>query len=326
MPDGRPVERIALAGGDLSAQVLTYGAIVQDIHLAPVGHSLILGFEDIGAYIRDDAHIGAVVGRVANRIAQGRMEIDGQLYPLDCNQGGRHTLHGGAEGASRQLWRIEDAGPRHVALALHLPDGHMGFPGAVDLGARYEILDGGVFEITLDSRPAKRGVCNLAPHLYFNLDGGGDAREHILRIPAEHVLPTSDEGIPTGEVLPVDKTPWDFRMAKTVGEGGIRYDHNFCLSETRRPLSMAAHLRGGGFGISMVLETTEPGLQVYDGVGLSEPYSGLALEPQGWPDAPNHARFPSILVPPGETLRQATRMTFSTGRRSSDRRAYHGAK
>ena len=312
LPDGRPVERVAISGGSLSAQILTFGAIVQGIRLAPFAHSLVLGFDDLGRYLSDAAYIGAVVGRVANRIGRGRLSIGNSLYQIDRNEGGINTLHGGADGVARKLWRVEDHGSSHVTLGLHLPDGHMGFPGAIDLSARYAISDGGVFEITLGARTDSLTVCNLAPHLYFNLDGGGDARDHMLRVDARHFLPTMPDGIPTGERCAVAGTPWDFRAARTLRGGA--YDHNFCLAGIRRTMTPAARLSGATSGISMALETTEPGLQVYDGAGLDAAWSGVALEPQSWPDAPNQSRFPSISLHPGESLRQSTRLTFAGGR------------
>lgn len=310
LPDGRPIKRIALSDGALSVHILTYGAIVQDIRLAPFDHSLILGFASGAAYLTDPAYIGAVVGRVANRIAGGQVHLGGQRYILDRNEGA-HTLHGGAQGTSRLLWRILDHSPRHVALGLFLPDGHMGFPGALEIVARYGVC-GGALEMSFEATAQDdMTLCNLAPHLYFTLDGQGDIRDHRLSINAATYLPTAPDGIPTGARQAVAGTPWDFRQPRRIGAGGVAYDHTFCLANARRTRTPALTLQAPRSGITMLLETTEPGVQVYDGAGLTTPHSGLALEPQGWPDAPNHSGFPSITLLPGASMHQKTRLVFT---------------
>jgi len=309
MPDGRPIERITLSGGGLTAHILTYGAIVQGIRLAPFDHSLVLGLPDATAYLTDGAYLGAVVGRVANRLAGGVITVDGHRHVLDRNEGA-HTLHGGAGGTAQMLWHVVARGADHVTLGLTLPDGHMGFPGAVDLRTRYSVAAGGVLDIAFEARAHAPTLCNLAPHLYFNLDGQGDARGHVMSVAAAHFLPTDVENIPTGARRDVANTAWDFRTPRSLHEAGGSYDHNFCLSPARRPLSPALTLRGPQSGITLSLSTTEPGVQVYDGGGLSDAHSGIALEPQGWPDAPNHAEFPSISLMPGVALKQVTRLQF----------------
>ncbi len=306
MPDGRAIERLVLSDGGLSMAVLTYGAIVQSLHLAPYAHSLVLGLDAADAYLDDDAYLGAVVGRVANRIAGGRFALDGETHRLDRNEGA-HTLHGGAGGTAHLLWTVAEHGPAHALLRLDLADGHMGFPGAVSLQVRYAVSEARV-EIAFSATAAARTVCNLAPHLYFNLDGAGDARDHRLEIVADAYLPTDDETIPTGERRAVEGTPFDFRKGRTMRAGGAAYDHNFCLAEARRDLTRAVTLHGPRSGLSMTLETTEPGVQVYDGAGVG--HAGLALEPQGWPDAPNRPDFPPVTLDPGETLHQTSRLTF----------------
>ena len=313
LPDGRRVEAIALAGGGLRARVLTLGAIVQDLRLDGVAHPLVLGCRTPEDYLGRGRYLGAIVGRYANRISGARVVLDGQSHALDANFLGRHTLHGGREGADTLLWRIETLKPASVTLSLSLPDGHMGFPGRLDISAGIALTDR-TLRVTLSARTDKATPCSLTHHGYFDLDGQGDIRGHRLRIAAEHYLPVDAQSIPDGRVLPVAGTHLDFRADRTVGEAG-RLDHNFCLSQAPVPLRPVAWLAGRS-GLGLEVRTTCCGLQVYDGAhfdgmaGLDgrryAAHAGIALEAQHWPDAPNRPGFPDAILRPGELWQSVT--------------------
>lgn len=311
LPNGEDVQRITIGDDDFRVSVLTYGATMQSIHLADVPFSLCLGFNSLQDYLSRGAYVGAIVGRVANRISGGRSEIDSKTYDFNRNENGKHTLHGGPQSLSHRNWTVSAQHPNAVVLKTTLPSGENGFPGTLDVTASYEITNAGSLDITLAAQTDQPTLCNLAPHPYFNLNGGGDAREQRLAVNADSFTTTDDEKIPTGELASVAGTAWDHRTEKRMLDSGLAYDHNFCLSKKREALRPVARLTGTESGISMEIETTEPGLQVYDGAGLARPYSGIALEPQCWPDAPNHAGFPSILLRPDETSRQVTRLKFT---------------
>lgn len=310
MPDDEAVARVTIGDERLSASIIGYGAALQSVRLSGATHSLCIGYPSLDQYRTRGGMAGAIVGRVANRIGDGRAVIEGVEHRFDRNEGGRHTLHGGSTGLATRVWRVEDAGERFVSFVVEDPDGANGFPGTLTARARYEIAPGGILRLTLEATTDAPTLCNLAPHPYFNLDGEGDARRQSLWIDAETMLAVDDAKIPTGARLPVSGTPLDHRQARPMIEGGAAYDHNYCLSDNRVALRPVARLTGAQSGITMEVRTTEPGLQVYDGAGLNTPYAGIALEPQAWPDAPNYQGFPSILLTPGTVSRQVTEFAF----------------
>jgi aldose 1-epimerase len=317
-PDG-PVRRLTLSAGDLTVKVLTLGAILNDVRLRG-GPGLTLGADRLEPYLGPMGFFGAVVGPVANRIAGAEVEIAGRRYPLVANEGGRTTLHGGPKGTHARLWTVTDAGPDHVTMTLDLPDGAEGYPGNRHLTARFRVLAPAMLEMELTATTDAPTLMNLANHSYWNLGPVPDLAGHRLQVAADRYTPVDAHLIPTG-VAPVDGTPFDFRAGAPVGPGAATgLDHNFCLADMRGPLRLAARLTGPT-GVSMTVETTEPGLQVYDAARQSpvdghdgRPYAahaGVAIEAQAWPDAPHQPDFPSIALTPGETYRQVTRWTFA---------------
>ncbi len=321
LPDGQPVQRISISGGGLTAQVLTYGATVQDLRLDGVTHPLVLGSPTLRPYLTDFRYFGAIVGRFANRIGGGQFSLGGMTYALDRNDGGVQTLHGGVAGAGQMVWQIGVVTANSVSLQSTMADGHMGFPGQMVVQARYSLPGPGILQIDIQAQTDAPSPCSFAHHGYFNLEGAGPVTDHVLQIDAEHYLPVDATLIPTGQIAPVSQTPFDFRVRRAVGDAG--YDHNFCLSDTAQPLHRVARLQAATSGLSLTLATTEPGLQVYDGAkipvrGLAGldgrtygPKAGIALETQSWPDAPNRRDFPDCILRPGETYATTTQYQFN---------------
>lgn len=326
---GETVERVTLKGGGLTAKVITWGAVVQDLRLEGHDAPLILGFDRFEDYPAHSPYFGAIAGRYANRIRDGRFSIDGVEWQADTNFLGKHLLHGGAEGIGKRVWSIAALGDDFVTLTLRDPDGAMGFPGNLDIACTYRLADRGRLIVELYAETDAPTLCNLAHHSYFNLDdgGAGDCLDHKVMIEAEAYLPVDAELIPTGDVLVVKGSPFDFREPRAIrflSEGRpFAYDHNFCLSAGQTELRRAARVEGARSGVAMEVWTTEPGLQFYSGEKVSRPipglegrhydsFAGFAMEPQIWPDAPNHRHFPQATLRPGESYRQISEYRFES--------------
>ncbi|WP_435139143.1 aldose epimerase family protein [Pseudopelagicola sp. nBUS_19] len=321
LPNGDLVNRVRLTGGGLTANVLTYGAILQDLRLEGHGAPLVLGLLDLEAYFKHSPYFGATAGRCANRIRGGHLELDGTTYQLNRNFLGKHCLHGGQESMGKQLWRLEECQSDKVEMSITLADGHMGFPGKLHARLIYSLLPDGVFDIQLLATCDSLTLCNLAHHSYWTLDDSGTVREHVMQIDAQSYLPVDKELIPTGEVALVADTQFDFRNGAMV-KAASALDHNFCISNSPQSIRKVASLKSLRSGIELVIRTTEPGLQVYSGervdvpvAGLSgEPmgaFAGIAIEPQRWPDANHHPKFAQATLKVGEAYRQHTQFKIS---------------
>jgi aldose 1-epimerase len=316
LPDNRDVHAIDLAGGSMTARVLTLGAIVQDLRMAGIDHPLVLGCPDIADYLNRGMYIGALVGRCANRIAGAQINVDGQAYDLDANFRARHTLHGGRHGTAARIWQIKDQQDDHVILGLTLPDGHMGFPGRLSITARIALEHGGLV-IDISATTDAATPCNIVHHGYFDLDGQGEISRHRLQIDADRYLPVNDDLIPLGRPAKVSGTGFDFRQSRLVGDMAV--DHNFCLNDGTG-IRQVARLQGES-GLSMVVETDASGLQVYNGVHFSGinglqgrvygPRAGVALETQAWPDAVGRPDFPDVILRPDRTYHHHMAYRFS---------------
>ena len=316
--DGRKVQAIDLVSSARRARVLTYGASLQDLRLAGTPWPLTLGSDLLAAYEGPLRYAGAVVGPVANRIGGGVAVIGGRLCSFDLNEP-RATLHGGATGTSAQVWRIAEASDSAATLTLDLPDGLGGFPGNRHLRAIYA-LEGNALTLTLEATSDAPTLLNLAPHSYWSLDGRSTTEGQILTVAAEGYTPTDADKLPTGAVANVAGTLFDLRGGVSL-QPVARYDINLCLGGQSGLLRKVAQLQGLS-GVTLTLETTAPGMQVYDGAGLDSghfpgltgqaygPFAGIALEPQLWPDAVHHPGFPSHLFENGETFRQVTRYSI----------------
>lgn len=316
-PDGTTVQRARIERDGLSAHLLTFGATLQELNPPGAGSSVVLGYPDLPPYLTNRHHLGSTVGRYANRIANGRAVLDGREITLDRNFLGKHILHGGTNGSSHRNWAVLSHAENEIVFGDTLPDGHMGFPGRLEISARFTIEDGRTLEFAVEARADAPTFCGFTLHNYFNLDGGADIRDHRLRISADRYVPVDEEGIPTGGTAPVSGTPFDFTRARTLadGDGCVVLDHNFCLGNQGRKPVCAAVLESIRSGRKVGIRTTEPGLQVYTGSGITgdtrhKAFAGVALEPQHWPDAPNNMDFPSPVLLPGETYRHVSRFSF----------------
>lgn len=319
MPDGQTVRQITLYGGGLSAQVLTYGAVLRDLRLEGHDDPLVLGFEAFAPYIDHPGYFGATVGRCANRIGAGRFTLNGRAYQLEQNNGENH-LHGGTGGSGNRNWDIAYHSQGSVTLALSSADGEMGYPGTLHIQLTISLLQGGVLDLKMSASSTAPTLCNLAHHSYFNL-GGADILSHHLRIAADHYLPVDAGLIPTGQVAETTGTSYDFRepvLLATACKAAI--DHNFCLSHVPQPLRPVATLSAGD--IQMQINTDQPGLQIYDTGRMNVPvpglsgrlygaYAGIAMEPQMWPDAINNPDWAQPVLNPGDIYTQHSQFVFT---------------
>lgn len=322
MPDGRAVGRVTLTGGGLTARLLCFGSVLQDLRLEGHAPPLVLGFETFDDYLAHSPYFGATVGRCANRIANAAFRLQGTAYRVDPNFVGRHHLHGGSAGIGTRLWTLSEWSETAAEFTITLADGEMGYPGRMRASVRYALMPGGVLDVRMTARTDAPTLCNLAHHSYFNLSGEADILGHRLSVDAAQYLPVDADLIPRGEIAPVGGTPFDFRRSTLLRDacGAARIDHNLCLSRERRAIRDVATLSSGG--VTMTIRTTEPGLQVYDAATLDIPapglggrrmaaHAGLALEPQVWPDAIHHPDWPQPILHPGETYVQHTQFVLT---------------
>ncbi len=326
LADGRRVEAWDLGRpGGLRARILTYGARIAgiDVPAASGPRRVTLDRPTLDAYEADAAYLGAVVGRVGNRIGGARFPLDGREIHVSANDG-RNMLHGGEIGFDRAVWRAAAQGDA-VRLTHVSPDGDMGFPGTLTAHVTYAV-QGDALVIDYEATTDAPTVLALTNHAYFNLDGSPDVLGHSVAIAAERFTPADPTQIPTGELRPVAGTPFDFRSPQPVGarinddDEQLRlakgYDQNYVLADASRaePLH-AARVSAGG--LAMEVLTTEPGLQFYSGNFLPKAglplRAALCLETQHFPDAPNHPGFPSIVLRPGQVRRSRTIYRFSAG-------------
>jgi aldose 1-epimerase len=318
--DGQPIHLYTLrnsAGNE--ASVSTLGAtLTQWTSPDRGGHiaSVVLGYKTPGPYLSDSLpYFGPVVGRYANRIGGGRFVLDGKEYQLSQNEGENH-LHGGFSGLDKKVWDAQSDGE---ALVLHCvsEDGEEGYPGTLDVIARFDLSADNTLTISYSATTDQPTVVNLTLHPWFNLSGivGSAILDHELQICAAHYTPVGQGLIPTGHIAPVDGTPYDFRGARLLAEalpmlpnGGL--DHNFILDGGQSALASLYHRESDRL---LEIRTTEPGLQVYTAQGLdgsihSEDgaplprYGAVVLEPQHFPDSPNHPQFPGTVLRPGEVF------------------------
>lgn len=295
---------------------------------------VVLGYKDLMSYFNDGPCAGKIPGRYANRIAAGHFVLDGKDYTLPVNNGPNH-LHGGPEGFQNKVWdsRVENDG---VEFMYYSEDGEMGYPGAVQVVARYQWSEENDLELTMVAKSDAPTVINLTNHTYFNLngEGNGDILSHQLRLNASEYLPTDQTLIPLGESQPVAGTPMDFVNAKAIGRDikadfpalnyGKGYDNCWVIDGAQEDqIQLAAQLYSEESGRQLEVFTTQPGVQVYTGNWLEgcpcgkcgrsyHDYEGVAIECQNFPDSPNKESYPSPVLRPEQVYKQAIIFAFST--------------
>ena len=285
-------QTVTLASDDLTATISSFGARLQKLHYQG-GPNLVLHSDD-PAWI--DSYAGALVGPIANRVHRGQVTIAGKRHQMPCNEAGINGLHSGPDGLDRQVWEVVEQDAQSVHLRCALSDSAGGLPGDRSFDVTYS-LAGATLRLEISATTDTATPISIAHHPYWCL---GSARDHRIRINADTYLPVNTQNIPTGNIVPVAATSFDHRQARALDPAT---DHNFCLANAPRPAPAPAATLYGTEGLTLDIETTEPGLQVYAGAYLPTlpeteiaPFAGIALEPQGWPDAVNQTQFPSIIA------------------------------
>ena len=335
LPDGRVVEAVTLTNAHgVAARIIALGASVQSL-IAPdrqgTRTNIALGYADLSGYLRDPQYFGATVGRYANRLMLGRFTLDGKAYQLTTNDG-QNTLHGGKKGFDKVLWTVLSvkSGPAaSVTLRYESPDGEEGFPGALSVTAEYILNETSELSVEYHATTSRPTIVNITNHTYFNLSGEGSSNGvlgHLLMIPAQEFTPVDATLIPTGEFRPVAGTALDFRQPKLIGRDirdasdpqlifGRGYDHNWVLSRVAVAVPrLVARVEDPLSGRILEILSDQPGLQFYSGNFLNSTVVGgagrlyrqgdaFALEPQLFPDTPNHPEFGSARLAPGQTYR-----------------------
>lgn len=324
--DGVEVERYTLNNANgLTATVMTYGATLLGVETPDRNgkyENITLHLDSLAEYLAGHPCFGSICGRYANRIAKGKFTLDGVDYHLVTN-GGPHHIHGGRVGFDKVVWKAEPLEkPEAVGVQLTYtsPDGEEGYPGTLKATVIYALTADDELRIEYAAQTDKPTVLNLTNHAYWNLAGKGDVLEHELTLVADRYLPADATVLPTGEIVPVRGTPWDFTKPKPIGsridkvEGG--YDHCYAINQAKPgELTLCAKVVEPKTGRTMEVWTTEPGVQLYTANSMRmkrsggrwyDKHDGFCLEAQHYPDSPNRAEFPSTVLRPGQTYRQTT--------------------
>lgn len=338
--DGQPVQLFTLRNDKgAEATITNYGGIVVTL-LVPDKDGkkvdVVMGYDNVEGYVAKTPYFGALIGRYGNRIAKGQFALEGQTYQLPLNDGA-NTLHGGTKGFDKVVWQgkpVESKKGAALELTYHSKDGEQGYPGNLDVVATYTLTEDNALRLDFTAKTDKPTVVNLTHHSYFNLSGGGTILDHVLKINADKTTPVDKGLIPTGEIVPVKGTPFDFRKPTAIGariddpdtvlQYGPGYDHNWVVNQ-KKPGELCQHavVRSPKTGIVMEVLSTEPAVQFYAGNFLDgtitgkygqvyQKRSGFCLEPQHFPDSPNHANFPNTVLRPGETYTNTIIYKFST--------------
>nr|WP_272211364.1 aldose epimerase family protein [Marinicella sp. W31]MDC2877255.1 galactose mutarotase [Marinicella sp. W31] len=333
--DGRAVDVYRLKGGDTEIEVMTYGAILRRV-MRPdrdgkVG-DIAIGYDNPADYVEKPGNAGAICGRLSNRLAFGKFSLDSVDYQLPTNSGPHH-LHGGLPGFGKRFWEAEpDPVKNAVTFRMPSPEGDQGYPGKLDASVTYRVGDDGALELTMEAVTDRATIVNIIYHGYWNLAGhdSGSVEGQLLRLLCDRYTAVTEDKIPTGEIIEVAGTPYDFTQMHPIGDRisetwpGIGYDHNLCVAGFDGAMRLVAEAQDPKSGRGFQLRTNQPGVQFYTaghyqaqptagkGGALYREFSGFALETQAFPDSPNHPNFPSVVLRPGETYRHMMRFDFTT--------------
>jgi aldose 1-epimerase len=339
LADGTPMSLYTLKNSNgATMKVINYGGIITSLTVPDRAGKLgdiVLGYDSLEGYLTSSPYFGALIGRYGNRIAKGKFSLDGKQYSLAVNNGANH-LHGGIKGFDKVMWNIQREDVEDgVAIRLsYLSKGmEEGYPGNLQADVIYNLTDKNELIITYKATTDKKTIVNLTQHTYFNLSGGSrDILSHELVLNADRFLPVDNTLIPTGELKPVEGTPFDFRKPEAIGSRikdndqqlkfGNGYDHCWVLNPAKDGLTKAAVLYDSSSGREVTVYTSEPGIQFYSGNFLDGTLtgknktvynfrSGLCLETQHFPDSPNQKKFPSVELNPGQVYHSETVYKFS---------------
>jgi aldose 1-epimerase len=339
--DGKAVDLFTLRNSKgVEVQIMNYGGIVTSFK-APDRNGkmgdVVLGYDNLAGYLKASPFFGALVGRYGNRIAGAKFTLNGKEYKLAPNNNG-NALHGGLKGFDKVVWDAKTAAtPNGPSLELHYvsKDGEEGYPGTLSVAAVYTLTENNGLRLDYTASTDKDTVVNLTQHSYFNLAGKGDVLNHEVMIDADRFLPVDSGLIPTGELRPVQGTPFDFRKPTAIGarinqddeqlKFGKGYDLNWVINRKSNELKLVARVQEPTTGRILEVLSTQPGLQFYTGNHLDgsitgkggwvyKARSGFCMEPQHFPDSPNHPEFPSVVLKPGETYRQTIEYRLSAGK------------
>ena len=340
MPDSTVVEKYTLKNNNgVEMEVITFGGRITSLKVPNKNGKLenvVLGFNNLEDYLRpDDPYFGALIGRYGNRIAKGKFSLNGEEYTLATNNGANH-LHGGVIGFDRVVWEVtpmeSENGPS-LKLKYLSKDGEEGYPGNLKVTVVYTLTDENNLEVSYEATTDKTTIVNLTQHAYFNLSGdfSKPILDHEITINADNYVPVDDTLIPTGELVTVTNTPFDFRTAKSIGRDienkndqlvkGKGFDHCWVLNEQDKGIRWAASAFQPESGRLLEIYTDEPGIQFYTGNfldgtlpmpngGTYAQRTGFCLETQHYPDSPNQKDFPSVVLNPGETYKSKTIFKF----------------
>lgn len=334
--DGKPVMLFTLRNSKgAEAQIMNYGGIVKSLKVADKNGSfgdVVLGYDNLAAYIKETPYFGCLVGRYGNRIAKGKFTLNGKQYTLATNNG-ENALHGGVKGFDKVVWSVGKVTDSSLELHYISKNGEEGYPGNLSVKAVYELTEDNALRLDYTATTDAATPCNLTHHSYFNFAGKGDILDHVVTINADKFTPVDGGLIPIGELRPVKGTPFDFTMPTTIGARingddeqlklGKGYDHNWVVNQTTPGvLTKAATVSEASSGRVMEVWSTEPGLQFYSGNFLDGTLTGkgnwvyqfrngFCMEPQHFPDSPNQASFPSTILNPGQTYRNTIIYKFS---------------
>ncbi len=338
--DGETVQLYTLRNASgAEATITNYGGTVVSLHMPDREGRLVdvvAGFDRAEAYVRSSPFFGALIGRYGNRIARGRFTLDGRTYALAVNHP-PNALHGGAKGFDKVIWRARPVDGKNGAgleLTYLSRDGEEGYPGNLNVTALYTLAARNELRLEFTATTDQATVVNLTNHSYFNLDGDGDILDHLVTINADRFTPVDQTLIPTGELRPVEGTPFDFRQPAVIGarikadDAQIRiaggFDHNWVVNQNKPgEFGLQARMVSPRSGIVLEVLSTEPGVQFYTGNFLDGTAVGkngraypcraaCCFESQHFPDSPNQPAFPSTVLRPGQTLRGTIVYRFST--------------